>query len=80
MDWLQIASSLGMGGVVGAILGVLAASQTAKQKFEALNQAVVNVAPEHRLRIQAQFEEFRGAFDRLKGALEQLGRAMKRKS
>jgi hypothetical protein len=78
MDWLQIASSLGLGGAVGAIVGVLAATQNAKQKFDELNGAVLRAAPEARLKIQGQFDEFRTAFDRLRGALDLLRRAMKR--
>ena len=78
MDWLQIASSLGLGGAVGAIVGVLAATQNAKQKFDELNDAVLRAAPEARLKIQGQFDEFRTAFDRLRVALDLLRRAMKR--
>ena len=78
MDWLQIASSLGLGGAVGAIIGVFAATQKAKQKFDELNEAVIKVAPEARSKIQNQFDDFRVAFDRLKVALDLLRRAMKR--
>ncbi len=78
MDWLQIASSLGLGGALGAIIGVFAATQNAKQKFDELNEAVIKVAPEARSKLQTQFDDFREAFDRLKVALYLLRRAMKR--
>ena len=78
MDWTQIASSLGLGGAVGAIIGVLAATQNARQKFDELNEAVIKVAPEARSKIRNQFDDFREAFDRLKVALDLLRRAMKR--
>ncbi len=78
MDWLQIASSLGLGGALGAIIGVFAATQNAKQRFDELNEAVIKVAPEARSKIQTQLDDFREAFDRLKVALDLLRRAMKR--
>jgi len=78
MDWLQIASSLGLGGALGAIIGVFAATQNAKQKFDELNEAIIKVATEARSKIQTQFDDFREAFDRLKVALDLLRRAMKR--
>ena len=78
MDWLEIATSLGLGGALGAIVGVLAATQTAKQKFDQLGESVSKSGPELKAKIQLPFEEFKAAFERLRVSLEQLRRAMKR--
>jgi hypothetical protein len=77
LDWLQIASSLGLGGAVGAVLGVISAAKQAQARFDGLSKAVTDSIPEHSGLIREQFEAFRLSFVSLRGALEQLRRAFR---
>ncbi|MFO0044516.1 MAG: hypothetical protein ACK53G_03625 [Armatimonadota bacterium] len=65
MDWLQIASSLGIGGTLGAIIGALSALQNAKKKFNALMESIQKIAPQYQSHIQKEFDEFRATLDPL---------------
>ena len=63
MDWLQIASSLSIGGTLGAIIGALSALQNAKKKFNALMESIQKIAPQYQSHIQKEFDEFWATLD-----------------
>lgn len=58
MQWIEIASSLGIGGSFGAILGAIAALSRAREKFDQLMDAIRRIAPQHQKQIQAEFDAF----------------------
>lgn len=58
MPWIEILSSLGIGGSLGAAIGAIAAISKAKEKFERLIETIRRIAPQHQKQIQSEFDAF----------------------
>jgi hypothetical protein len=58
MSWIEVVSSLGIGGSVGVILGAIAALTKARPRFDQLIDSIRRIAPQHQKQIQAEFDAF----------------------